>query len=138
MPRYRALAARGQCELSVTPYGAPDHPAAAGLSAARAMPCPRMPLPVHAGYPGGAVRAAWHVEEALRVFTRAFGSRPVGCWPAEGAISAATLELLAASGFRWAASSAGVLRGEPCADRCRRGRRIRSPTTGPTVSPAPA
>ena len=36
--------------------------------------------------------------------------RPAGCWPAEGAISAATLELLAGSGFRWAASSAAVLR----------------------------
>ena len=56
------------------------------------------------------MRATWHVEEAIRVFTRAFGFAPAGCWPAEGAISAATLQLLAAGGFRWAASSAGVLR----------------------------
>ena len=70
-----------------------------------------MPLPEHAGYPGGAARAAWHIEEAIRVFTRAFGARPAGCWPAEGAISAATLAVLAAHGFRWAASSAAVLRG---------------------------
>jgi alpha-amylase/alpha-mannosidase (GH57 family) len=50
------------------------------------------------------------VEEGIRVFTRAFGRRPAGCWPAEGAISAATLELLAGSGFRWTASSTAVLR----------------------------
>ncbi|MGC1728166.1 MAG: hypothetical protein WA747_02160, partial [Steroidobacteraceae bacterium] len=35
---------------------------------------------------------------------------PRGCWPAEGAISTATLQLLAAAGFRWAASGAAVLR----------------------------
>jgi len=45
------------------------------------------------------------------VFERAFGHRPAGCWPAEGAISAAALQLLAAGGFRWAASGAAVLRG---------------------------
>ena len=109
VPRYRALAARGQCELSVTPYGHPIIPLLLDFHSARDA-VPAMALPVHAGYPGGTVRATWHVEEALRVFTRAFGSRPVGCWPAEGAISAATLGLLAASGFRWAASGAGVLR----------------------------
>jgi alpha-amylase/alpha-mannosidase (GH57 family) len=47
----------------------------------------------------------------VRVFTRAFGARPLGCWPAEGAVSDATLTLLAAHGFEWAASGEGVLRG---------------------------
>jgi alpha-amylase/alpha-mannosidase (GH57 family) len=107
--RYRALATRGQCELSVTPYAHPIVPLLLDFQCARDA-VPAMPLPAHTGYPGGTVRATWHVEEAIRVFTRAFGSRPVGCWPAEGAISAATLGLLAASGFRWAASGAGVLR----------------------------
>ncbi|HYL70662.1 MAG TPA: glycoside hydrolase family 57 protein, partial [Candidatus Dormibacteraeota bacterium] len=109
VPRYRGLAERGQCELSVTPYAHPIIPLLLDFSCAR-MTVPDMPLPAHPGYPGGAVRATWHVEEAIRVFTRAFGFAPAGCWPAEGAISAATLQLLAAGGFRWAASSAGVLR----------------------------
>ncbi|HXY76629.1 MAG TPA: hypothetical protein VEH54_06945, partial [Steroidobacteraceae bacterium] len=72
---------------------------------------PTLPLPAHASYPGGAARATWHIEEAIRVFTRAFGHRPQGCWPAEGAISARTLELLAAAGFQWTASSSAVLQG---------------------------
>jgi alpha-amylase/alpha-mannosidase (GH57 family) len=110
VPRYRQLAERGQIELSVTPYGHPIIPLLLDFHCARDA-VPAMPLPHHPRYPGGAARATWHIEEALRVFTRAFGSRPAGCWPAEGAISPGTLELLAsAGGFRWAASSAGVLR----------------------------
>ena len=109
VPRYRRLAERGQVELSVTPYAHPIIPLLIDFGCARDA-VPDMPLPAHAGYPGGAVRSAWHVEEAVRVFTRAFGERPGGCWPAEGAVSAATLELLAANGFRWAASGAAVLR----------------------------
>jgi alpha-amylase/alpha-mannosidase (GH57 family) len=109
VPRYRRLAERGQCELSVTPYAHPILPLLLDFGCAR-VTVPNMTLPAHAGYPGGAARAEWHVNEALQVFTRAFGERPAGCWPSEGAVSGATLKLLAASGFRWAASSAAVLR----------------------------
>jgi len=110
MPRYRQLAEAGRCELSVTPYAHPIIPLLLDFRAARAA-VPTTALPAHALYPGGAARATWHIEEAIRLFTRVFGSRPHGCWPAEGAISARTLELLAAGGFRWGASSAEVLRG---------------------------
>ena len=110
VPRYRALAEQGRCELSVTPYAHPIIPLLLDFRSARDA-VPGMTLPEHPGYPGGAVRATWHVEEAIRVSTRAFGFGPACCWPAEGAVSAATLQLLAAGGFRWAASSAAVLRG---------------------------
>jgi alpha-amylase/alpha-mannosidase (GH57 family) len=109
VPRYKKLAERGQCELSVTPYGHPIIPLLLDFGSARDAVA-GMPLPAHPGYAGGAVRANWHIEEAVRVFTRAFGAAPSGCWPAEGAISAGTLQLLGAAGFRWAASSASVLR----------------------------
>jgi alpha-amylase/alpha-mannosidase (GH57 family) len=109
VPRYRALAERGQCELSVTPYAHPIIPLLLDFRCARDA-VPAMPLPQHVSYPGGASRAVWHIDEAIRVFTRAFGRRPEGCWPAEGAISARTLELLADAGFRWSASGAAVLR----------------------------
>jgi alpha-amylase/alpha-mannosidase (GH57 family) len=110
VPRYRRLAERGQCELSVTPYGHPIVPLLLDFQSARDA-VPAMPLPQHAGYAGGAERAVWHVEEGNRVFTRAFGIRPAGCWPSEGAISRGTLDLLDRSGFKWAASSTNVLRG---------------------------
>jgi alpha-amylase/alpha-mannosidase (GH57 family) len=111
VPRYRALSERGQCELSVTPYAHPIIPLLLDFKCARDA-VPLMALPQHPSYPGGQERARWHIEEAVRVFTAAFGAAPAGCWPAEGAVSEATLQLLCtAGGFRWAASSAAVLRG---------------------------
>jgi alpha-amylase/alpha-mannosidase (GH57 family) len=109
IPRYRALAGAGRCELAVSPYSHPILPLLCDFGAARES-LPGSPLPQHAAYAGGQERAAWHMEEAVRVFERAFGTRPAGCWPSEGAISQAALEIIDRHGFAWAASSAGVLR----------------------------
>ena len=109
VPRWRRLAEQGRVELSTTPYAHPILPLLHDFRAARES-VPAAPLPLHPGYPGGADRAAWHMAEAVRVFTSAFGFRPVGCWPSEGAISRASLETIDAYGFRWAATSANVLR----------------------------
>ena len=108
IPRFRRLAESGQCELSMTPYAHPIVPLMLDFQCARDA-VPSMQLPAHPVYPGGAERAAWHIQEGLRVFTSAFGVQPVGCWPSEGAISRGTLELLEKAGFRWAATSANVL-----------------------------
>ncbi len=110
VPRYRKLSERGQCELSVTPYGHPIIPLLLDFQAARDA-VPDMPLPQHPSYPGGELRAQWHIRESLRVFKQAFGTEPGGCWPSEGAISRGTLELLDRAGFKWAATSANVLKG---------------------------
>ncbi len=109
VPRYRALAERGQVELSVTPYGHPILPLLLDFRAAREA-APDCPLPLHPRYAGGAERSKWHIEEGMKVFMRAFGVKPEGCWPSEGAISRGALELLDQAGFRWAASSTNVLR----------------------------
>ncbi len=109
LPRYRALAATGRVELSVTPYAHPILPLLFDLQCARETQ-PATELPRHRAYPGGAERAAWHVAESLRVFRARFGFTPAGCWPAEGAVSTDALALLEAAGFRWAATSANVLR----------------------------
>ena len=107
--RFRRLAERGQCELSVSPYGHPILPLLLDFQAAREA-APSSPLPRHSSYPGGEERARWHIAESFRVFESHFGMRPQGCWPSEGAISERSLALLDRSGFRWAASSANVLR----------------------------
>ena len=109
IPRYRRLRESGQCELSVTPYSHPILPLLFDFKAARDS-VPDAALPQHPGYPGGADRAQWHVAEAIRSFENYFGARPEGCWPAEGAVNEATLRLLDAHGFSWAASGATVLR----------------------------
>lgn len=110
VPRYRALAQAGRCELAVSPYSHPILPLLCDFAVAREA-LPESPLPRHAAYAGGRARADWHMAEAIRVFTRAFGRRPAGCWPSEGAVSSEALEVIAGHGFEWVASSAGVLRG---------------------------
>lgn len=109
VPRWRRLAEQGRVELSVTPYAHPILPLLHDFRAARES-VPSAPLPRHSGYPGGADRAAWHMAEAVRVFVDAFGFRPAGCWPSEGAISTLALQTIDHFGFRWTASSANVLR----------------------------
>ncbi|MCX4186812.1 glycoside hydrolase family 57 protein [Methylophaga sp. OBS4] len=109
IPRYRRLAESGRVELSVTPYAHPIVPLLLDIkSTHEAMP--DAVLPEITQYPGGEARAHWHMEEGLRVFESFFGFRPKGCWPSEGAVSEATLKLIAKHGFQWAASGENVLR----------------------------
>lgn len=108
VPRYRKLADRGIVELSLTPYAHPILPLLLDFESAReSMPDAELP---DGNYPGGQARCNWHVAEARQVFTSVFGFEPQGCWPAEGALSQATLPLLAQQGFRWTASGSQVLR----------------------------
>lgn len=119
VPRYRKLAESGRVELSVTPYAHPIVPILLDPASAREA-VPDIRLPQQGPYPGGAERARWHVQEGLEVFEKHFGFRPRGCWPAEGAVSDATLYLLAESGFQWVASGGQVLRHSKHTDAGRR------------------
>ena len=110
LPRYRALYESGRCELCVSPYSHPIVPLLLDFNAARESE-PAATLPRNVVYPGGAERAAWHMEEALHVFKRVFGRAPRGCWPSEGAISERALEVIERAGIEWVASSESVLRG---------------------------
>jgi alpha-amylase/alpha-mannosidase (GH57 family) len=109
IPRYRALAERGQIELSCTPN---THPLAPLLldfgSASEAWP--ECPLPAAPGYPGGRSRVESHLQMAQASHTRRFGKPSPGLWPAEGALSSAFLKQIAEAGFTWTASSHGVLK----------------------------
>ena len=109
LDRYAALAERGQVELTMTPYAHPIIPLMLDISSAREA-MPEVELPELEFYQGGVERAEWHIREGLNVFQQYFRRRPDGCWPAEGSVSAATLELLEAAGFRWTASGETVLR----------------------------
>ncbi|MFM2288143.1 MAG: hypothetical protein RL684_1286, partial [Pseudomonadota bacterium] len=110
LPRYRALAERGQVELSMSPYSHPILPLLIDFNAAREAQ-PGVSLPREPAYPGGVQRAHWHMREGLDVFTRVFGRPPAGCWPSEGAISGPALEVIERHGLKWIATSGNVLRG---------------------------
>jgi alpha-amylase/alpha-mannosidase (GH57 family) len=106
--RYRALAERGQVELSVNPYAHPIVPLMSDLGSAREA-MPDVPLPLLSHYPGGEERARTQIEQGLATFQAYFGFKPAGCWPSEGSVSTAALKLFAEAGFRWAASGGAVL-----------------------------
>jgi alpha-amylase/alpha-mannosidase (GH57 family) len=107
--RYIRLADLGQVELSMSPYAHPMIPLLLQFTVAREA-MPDVHLPILDNYPGGRERAEWHLQHGLNVFERYFERRPTGCWPSEGGISSATLEMLAEAGFRWAATGESVLR----------------------------
>ena len=108
IPRYRELAARGQVELSMSPYAHPIVPLLLDMECAREA-MPNVHLPVITRYPGGEERAHWHLQKGLETFERVFGQRPAGLWPSEGGVSQQALALYAEHGFRWIASGGTVL-----------------------------
>ena len=108
VPRYRELAARGQVELSMSPYAHPIVPLLLDMNSAREA-MPGVHLPVTTDYPGGEQRSLWHLQRGVATFEKYFGQKPVGLWPSEGGISQRALELFDREGFRWIASGGGVL-----------------------------
>ncbi|OZA28780.1 MAG: glycoside hydrolase [Hydrogenophilales bacterium 17-64-11] len=109
IPRYRALAERGQIELSMTPYGHPIVPLLNDFANLRDA-LPEAPAPEAVDYPGGAERARWHLRHGVEVFERYFGRKPVGVWLSEGGVSEDALAQLDEMGFAWTASGEGVWR----------------------------
>ncbi len=109
IPRYRALAERGQVELSTTPHSHPIAPLLIDFQAAREAR-PELPLPQAAAYPGGAQRVQAHLDAAIACHTGHFGAPPDGLWPAEGGVSEAALRLFSQTDLAWVASGEGVLR----------------------------
>ena len=108
VPRYRELAARGQVELSMSPYAHPIVPLLLDMNSAREA-MPGVHLPVTTDYPGGEERSLWHLQRGVAIFEKFFRQRPVGLWPSEGGVSQQALELFDREGFRWIASGGGVL-----------------------------
>jgi len=106
LPIYREAAARGQVELSTTPFYHPILPLICDSDIAR-VANPSTPLPR---------RAYRHPEDAREQLVRAreyhqrvFGAKPVGLWPSEGSVSDQALSIAAEEGFRWFGTDEGVL-----------------------------
>src|SRR6266478_33271 len=106
LPAYREAAARGQIELSTTPYYHPILPLICDSDIAR-VANPGTPLPR---------RAYRHPEDAREQLRRAkeyhervFGAKPVGLWPSEGSVSDQAMAIAAEEGFQWFGTDEGVL-----------------------------
>jgi alpha-amylase/alpha-mannosidase (GH57 family) len=108
LPRYRALAERGQIEISTTPYNHPIMPLLLDFASARESE-PDAPLPQLPQYPGGLSRVHAHLSRAVESHRRIFGMEPHGMWPSEGGVSRAALKLMAEHGCEWTATGQAVL-----------------------------
>ncbi|MBI2322345.1 MAG: hypothetical protein HYU88_09760, partial [Chloroflexi bacterium] len=117
VPLCRQLAARGQVELSTSPFHHPILPLLLDCAAAREA-SPGLPLPAEPT--GWADDARAQIVAGLRAHEARFGAPPLGVWPSEGALSQATVELLAEGfGLAWIASDEGLL-ARALSDRCDR------------------
>ena len=108
IPRYKTLRQKGQIEISSTPHQHPILPLLLDFNTTLdAMPNAVLPQATH--YDGGEARAIAHIKQAQTSHKLRFGTKPVGMWPAEGAVSKQSLLLMAQQGVQWAASGEGVL-----------------------------
>lgn len=105
LPLWRSLAARGQVELTTTPYAHPILPLVVDTEVMASCQ-PKAARPPRFAFPAD---AATHIERALAHHAAWVGEAPVGCWPAEGAVSAAAAALLAERGIRWLATDEAQL-----------------------------
>ncbi len=106
LEEYRKAGARGQVELSTSPFYHPILPLLCDSSiAAESNPALRLPHNRfrHSEDARAQLAAAAELHESV------FGQRPRGFWPSEGSISDEVLRLAIEQGFEWAATDEGVL-----------------------------
>src|SRR5579871_2782328 len=106
IPKYRELAARGQAELTYSPYYHPILPLLADAAGAR-LASPGLPLPeLPFAHPED---AAAQLKLGREAFERLLGVKPAGLWPPEMAVGESMLPLVAEAGVQWMISDEGVL-----------------------------
>src|SRR5580704_11289338 len=105
LPVYRDARARGQIEISTTPFYHPILPLICDSDIA-AVSRPGVTLPRRFRYPEDAREQLMRARNYMR---DKLGVEPVGLWPSEGSISDEARGLAVDCGFKWAASDNGVL-----------------------------
>jgi len=106
LPIYKEAAARGQIELSTTPFYHPILPLVCDSDIAR-VANPATPLPRRAYKRPEDARE--QLRRAREYHERVFGTPPAGLWPSEGSVSDQTLTIAAEEGFTWFGTDEGVL-----------------------------
>ncbi len=96
VPVYREFAARGQIEISTTPFYHPILPLICDSNIA-SVSHPHVALPDRFRYPQD---ARHQLQTAREFIEREFGRAPAGLWPSEGSVSDEALSIAAEVGFR--------------------------------------
>jgi alpha-amylase/alpha-mannosidase (GH57 family) len=106
LPAYRDAGARGQVELSTSPFYHPILPLLCDSDVHQA---------AHPGAPRPRQRfrrpddARLQIERAMTLHEATFGSPPAGMWPSEGSVSDEAVALMAAAGLGWIATDEDIL-----------------------------
>jgi alpha-amylase/alpha-mannosidase (GH57 family) len=108
IPKYKELEARGQIELTTTPFYHPILPLLCDTNSAReSMPYARLPEAAFQ-HPEDAEK---QIRMAIESHAQRFGKRPNGMWPSEGSVSEQIIPLVANSGIKWIATDESILEG---------------------------
>jgi alpha-amylase/alpha-mannosidase (GH57 family) len=106
IPLHRELQARGQLELTTTPFYHPIMPLLWDKrQARRAMPDVLLPNYVdglHEDVPE-------HIRRSVAFHEKLFGEKPRGMWPSEGSVCQGIIPAIAESGIRWIATDEEIL-----------------------------
>ena len=106
IPEYRASAARGQIEISASPFYHPILPLLCDTDIyLRTHPDARRPRQRFAHRED----AAEQLTRAVEYHARVFGRPPGGLWPSEGSVSDDMVPLAVNAGFRWMATDELIL-----------------------------
>jgi alpha-amylase/alpha-mannosidase (GH57 family) len=105
IPLHRALAERGQVELTATPLAHPILPLLVDSDDAL-IDRPNSVHPPRFSYPADAEA---QLELGSEILRGSYGFAPRGWWPSEGAVGRNVTEMIAGSGARWWATDEGVL-----------------------------
>ena len=105
VPSYRKLAARGQIELTTSPFYHPILPLLIDTEIARRS-LPHLPALPQIKAPADAEA---QIRKAVEYHTHVFGEPPRGLWPSEGSVCPELVPLLHQNGLRWFATDEGML-----------------------------
>ncbi len=106
VPLYRSLYQKGHIALSTTPYTHPIVPLLLDITVAKEAN-PTTLLPKN----GISMQedARLHIQRAIQTFTHYFDKKPVGFWPAEGAVDEKSARLYQEYGIEWIATDEAIL-----------------------------
>jgi alpha-amylase/alpha-mannosidase (GH57 family) len=106
VPRYKEMAAKGQIEISISPFYHPILPLLCDTNSAKiAMPDTKLPQRRFA-HPADAEK---QIRMGLDYFEKLFGSRPAGMWPSEGSVSEEVLKIISKEGIQWIGTDEEIL-----------------------------
>ncbi len=106
VPEYADASARGQVELSTSPFYHPILPLLCDTDVyLRTHPHTRMPRQ-RFRHPEDALE---QLQRSVALHTKLFGQPPVGLWPSEGSVSEAMVPLAHQAGFKWMATDELIL-----------------------------